>query len=59
MSMWFSPIAIVVDVYEILPLMVEMKCLDIPTLVMPWPIPRSGWWVLHIVFNFVLEDKRD
>jgi hypothetical protein len=26
---------------------------------MPWPIPRSGWWVLHIAFNFALKDKRD
>jgi hypothetical protein len=55
MSMWFSLVVVVVDVYEILPHMEEMKCLDMPMLV----IPRSGWWVLHIAFNFVLKDKRD
>jgi hypothetical protein len=53
MLMCFSHVAVVVDVYKILPLMVEMKCLDMPTLVITtYALAHSKKWVVGFAYCF-------
>jgi hypothetical protein len=57
--MWFSLIAVVVDVYEIIPLMLEMECLDIPTLVITiYALAHSKKWVVGFAYCFQLCFQR-
>jgi hypothetical protein len=59
MSIWFSLVVVVVDVYEILPLMVEMRCLDMPTLVITtYALAHSKKWVVGFAYYFQLCSQR-
>jgi hypothetical protein len=51
--MWFSFVAVVVDVYEILPFIVEMKCLDMPTFIITtYALAHSKEWVVGFTYCF-------